>query len=53
MNLLADEDVDRPIVERLRREGYHVEYVAEMAFCSLLWGGEQSGQARCTKRPFL
>ncbi len=30
MNLLADEDVDRPIVERLRRDGHHVEYVAEM-----------------------
>jgi predicted nuclease of predicted toxin-antitoxin system len=31
MNFLADEGVDRPIVERLRQVGYHVLYVAEMA----------------------
>ncbi len=31
MNLLADEGVDRPIVEALRREGYTVLYVAEMS----------------------
>ena len=31
MNLLADESVDRPIVERLRQEGYDVVYVAELA----------------------
>ncbi len=30
MNFLADESVDRPIVERLRQEGYFVWYVAEM-----------------------
>lgn len=30
MNFLADESVDRPIVERLRREGYRVSYVAEL-----------------------
>lgn len=30
MNLLADESVDQQIVERLRREGYEVLYVAEM-----------------------
>ncbi len=30
MNLLADEGVDRPIVERLRRHGHRVAYVAEM-----------------------
>jgi predicted nuclease of predicted toxin-antitoxin system len=30
MNLLADESVDGPIVERLRREGHRVQYVAEM-----------------------
>ena len=30
MNLLADEGVDRQIVERLRQEGHHVLYVAEM-----------------------
>lgn len=30
MNLLADESVDRPIVERLRQDGYHVAYVAEL-----------------------
>lgn len=29
MRLLADESVDRPIVERLRRAGYEVDYVAE------------------------
>ena len=31
MNLLADENVDRPIVERLRRDGHDVVYVAELA----------------------
>jgi predicted nuclease of predicted toxin-antitoxin system len=30
MNLLADESVDRQIVERLRRDGHDVLYVAEM-----------------------
>jgi predicted nuclease of predicted toxin-antitoxin system len=30
MNLLADEGVDRPIVERLRRDGHKVVYVAEI-----------------------
>ncbi len=30
MNLLADESVDRPIVDRLRQEGHQVRYVAEM-----------------------
>lgn len=30
MNLLADESVDRQIVERLRRDGHHVPFVAEM-----------------------
>lgn len=30
MNLLADESVDRQIVDRLRREGHTVRYVAEM-----------------------
>lgn len=30
MNLLADESVDGQIVERLRREGHSVLYVAEM-----------------------
>ncbi|MDQ3651186.1 MAG: DUF5615 family PIN-like protein [Acidobacteriota bacterium] len=30
MNLLADESVDRPIVERLQQDGYEVLYVAEM-----------------------
>lgn len=30
MNFLADESVDRQIVERLRRDGYRVVYVAEM-----------------------
>ena len=29
MNLLADESVDRQIVERLRQEGHQVMYVAE------------------------
>lgn len=29
MNLLADESVDRQIVERLRRDGHHVVYVTE------------------------
>jgi predicted nuclease of predicted toxin-antitoxin system len=31
MNLLADESVDRPVVERLRQEGYDVVYVAELS----------------------
>jgi predicted nuclease of predicted toxin-antitoxin system len=31
MNLLADESVDRPIVERLRQEGHNVVYIAELA----------------------
>jgi predicted nuclease of predicted toxin-antitoxin system len=31
MNLVADESVDRQIVERLRQEGHRVRYVAEMA----------------------
>lgn len=30
MNFLADESVDRQIVMRLRQEGHHVAYVAEM-----------------------
>lgn len=30
MNLLADESVDEQIVQRLRREGMDVSYVAEM-----------------------
>jgi len=31
MNLLADESVDRPIVERLRDDGHEVVYVAELS----------------------
>lgn len=31
MNILADEGVDGPIVDRLRRDGHRVWYVAEMA----------------------
>lgn len=30
MNLLADEDVDGPVVERLRQDGHVVLYIAEM-----------------------
>jgi len=30
MNFLADESVDRPIVESLRQEGYRVAYVVEL-----------------------
>lgn len=30
MNLLADEGVDRQIVERLRQDGHHVLYIAEL-----------------------
>ncbi len=30
MNFLADESIDRPIVERLRQEGYQVSYIAEL-----------------------
>jgi predicted nuclease of predicted toxin-antitoxin system len=31
MNLLADEGVDRPIVEKLRQEGHAVTYIAEIS----------------------
>ena len=31
MNLLADESVDGPIVERLRQQGHDVIYVAELS----------------------
>jgi predicted nuclease of predicted toxin-antitoxin system len=31
MNLFVDESVDRQIVDRLRQEGYEVEYVAELS----------------------
>ena len=31
MNLLADESVDRPIVDRLRQQGHDVVYVAELS----------------------
>ncbi len=31
MNFLADEGIDRPIVDRLRQDGYNMLYVAEMA----------------------
>lgn len=31
MNLVADEGVDRPIVERLRADGHSVTYIAELA----------------------
>ena len=31
MNLLADESVDQPIVQRLRQEGHGVVYVAELS----------------------
>jgi predicted nuclease of predicted toxin-antitoxin system len=31
VNLVADEGVDRPIVERLRRDGHDVLYVAELS----------------------
>jgi hypothetical protein len=30
MRLLADENVDRPIIERLRRDGHDVIYVGEL-----------------------
>lgn len=31
MNLVADEGVDRPVVERLRLDGHDVVYVAELS----------------------
>ena len=31
MNLVADEGVDYPVVERLRQDGHHVVYVAELS----------------------
>jgi len=30
MNLLADESVERQVIERLRRDGHEVLYIAEM-----------------------
>jgi len=30
LNFLADENIDRPIVERLRLDNHHVDYVVEM-----------------------
>lgn len=30
MNLLADESIDRQVVERLRQDGFEVLYIAEM-----------------------
>lgn len=30
MNFVADESVDRPVVEHLRRDGHQVSYVAEL-----------------------
>jgi predicted nuclease of predicted toxin-antitoxin system len=31
MNLVADENIDRGIVERLRRDGHHVDWIAELS----------------------
>jgi predicted nuclease of predicted toxin-antitoxin system len=31
MNVLADESIDRPVVDRLRQDGHNVIYVAELA----------------------
>ena len=31
MNLLADESIDKPIVDRLRQDGHSVLYIAEFA----------------------
>lgn len=31
MKLVADESIDRPVVERLRRDGHDVVYIAELA----------------------
>lgn len=31
MNLVADENIDRRIVERLRQDGHSVEWIAELA----------------------
>jgi len=31
VNLVADEGVDRPVVERLRRDGHDIVYVAELS----------------------
>jgi hypothetical protein len=31
VNFLADESVDKPIVDRLRQDGYQVWYIAEIA----------------------
>jgi hypothetical protein len=39
VNLVADESLDREIVERLRRDGHAVKYVAEVALFSFGWPG--------------
>ena len=31
MNLLADESIDKPIVDRLRQDGHSVLYIAEFS----------------------
>lgn len=31
MNLVADENIDRRIVERLRRDGHHIDWIAELS----------------------
>ena len=31
MNILADENIDRGIVERLRQDGHAVEWIAELS----------------------
>jgi len=36
VNILADESVDQPIVNRLREDGHTVLYVAEMALVFLM-----------------
>lgn len=31
MNILADEGIDKPIIDRLRQDGYNVVYIAEVS----------------------
>ena len=51
MNFVADENVDRPIVERLRQEGHDVAYVAELS--PSVADQEIIGQANAQRSLFL
>ena len=51
MNLLADESIDAPIVERLRSEGHSVAYVAELS--PSITDEEVIGRANADRYPLM